>query len=148
MAQLIRKILCPTDFSDESYRAIDYAAELARQFGATVVLAHVVHVPSGELHQPDGRTLTFREAEQRSRDKLEELRQQRLLSCPGAHVVAVEVGDPYEQLAEVARRLAVDLIVTSTHGRTGLSHLAMGSVAEKLIRHAPCPLLVVRPPAG
>ena len=57
-------------------------------------------------------------------------------------------GRPYEQICRLARRLEIDLIITATRGRTGLKHLALGSTAERVVRHAPCPVLVVHPSAG
>ena len=87
--------------------------------------------------------LTFDEVKHRVRMLLEQLRDQRLGAYARCEIV-IDIGDPYEQLMKVAQQRRVDLIVTSTHGRTGLEHLVIGSVAEKIIRHAPCPVFVVR----
>lgn len=136
-------ILCPTDFSEESYRAIEYGLRFAKAADGTLLLAHAIHVPSGELYQPDGHVLNFEEAKQRTNSLLEELRQKRLQSYPKCELL-VDVGDPHDVLLGIARQRKADLIVIATHGRSGLQHLVMGSVAEKIIRHAPCPLFVVR----
>jgi universal stress protein A len=136
-------ILCPTDFSEESYRAAEYALRFAKQADGTLLLAHIIHVPSGELYQPDGHVLNFDEAKRRSTDLLQELRTKRLQSYPKCELL-VDIGDPHEVLLRIAQQRKVDLIVISTHGRSGLEHLLIGSVAEKIIRHAPCPLFVVR----
>jgi len=143
MPRQFKTILCPTDFSEGSYRALAYGLRLATLDEGTLLVAHVIHVPSGELYQPDGHVLTFEEAKQRARARLEELRVQRLDNYPRCELI-VDIGDPYRQLMALARDRRVDLIVTATHGRTGIEHLVIGSVAEKIIRHAPCPVLVVR----
>jgi len=143
MLREFKNILCPTDFSDESFHAIDYGLRFAKAADGWLVLAHIIHVPSGELYQADGHVLTFEEAKSRSRVLLEQLRDQRLDGYPKCELL-VEIGDPYEQLTAIATRRRVDLIITSTHGRTGIQHLVLGSVAEKIIRHAPWPVFVVR----
>ena len=74
---------------------------------------------------------------------LEQTRDKRLDGYAKCEIL-IEIGDPYEQLLAIASHHRADLIVISTHGRTGLEHLVMGSVAEKIIRHAPCPVFVVR----
>lgn len=143
MPREFKTILCPTDFSEESYRAIEYGLRFAKAADGTIVLAHVIHVPSGELYQPDGHVLSFNEAKQRAMNQLEELLQNRLQSYPKCELL-VDIGDPHEVLIGLAAQRKVDLIVIATHGRSALGHLVMGSVAEKIIRHAPCPLFVVR----
>jgi len=143
MPREFKTILCPTDFSEDSCRAIEYGVRFARVSGGTVILAHIIHVPSGELYQPERPTLNFEEAKARARTLLEDIRQK----CTGGYPkceLLVEFGDPHEQLLGIAKRRNVDLIVTATHGRSGIDHLVMGSVAEKVIRHAPCPVFVVR----
>ena len=138
-----KTILCPTDFSEDSYRAIEYGTRFAQAADGTLLLAHIIHVPSGDLYQPDGRTLTFTEAQQRTTERLTEVWQQRVGSYPKCELL-VDIGEPYEQLVNIATQRKADLIVIATHGRTGISHLVMGNVAEKIIRHAPCPVFVVR----
>jgi universal stress protein A len=143
MPREFKTILCPTDFSEESYRAVDYGLRFAQVSGGTLLLAHIIHIPSEHLFRQQGHMLTFEEVKAQTRSLLEEVRDQRLGSHPQCEIV-IEIGDPYEQLMAIARQRHVDLIVISTHGRTGLEHLVMGSVAEKIIRHAPCPVFVVR----
>jgi universal stress protein A len=143
MPRDFKTILCPTDFSEESYRAIEYGLRFAKGADGTLLLAHVIHVPSGELYQPDGHVLNFDEAKQRTITLLQELRQKRLQNYPKCELL-VDIGDPHEVLINIATQRKADLIVIATHGRSGLQHLVMGSVAEKIIRHAPCPLFVVR----
>lgn len=143
MPREFKTILCPTDFSEASYRAIEYGGRFARVSDGTLLLAHIIHVPSGELYQHERPTLTFDEARNRARSLLEDIRQKWTDGYSKCELV-VDIGDPYEQLLAIATQRNVDLIVTATHGRSGLEHLVMGSVAEKIIRHTPCPVFVVR----
>jgi universal stress protein A len=143
MPRDFKTILCPTDFSEESYRAIEYALRFAQAADGMLLLAHIIHVSSGELYLPDGRTLTFEEAKHRTLGLLEELREKRLRNYPKCELV-VDIGEPHDVLLGIATQRKVDLIVIATHGRSGLQHLVMGSVAERIIRDAPCPLFVVR----
>jgi universal stress protein A len=143
MPRDFKTILCPTDFSEDSCRAIEYGVRFARVSEGALILAHIIHVPSGELYQPERPTLNFEEATARARALLDDIRQK----CTGGYPkceLLVEFGDPHGQLLAIAKRRSVDLIVTATHGRSGIEHLVMGSVAEKIIRHAPCPVFVVR----
>ncbi len=146
MLREFKSILCPTDFSEESYRAIDYGLHFARVWDATLLLAHIIHTPTGELYeQVDDvvHVLTFDEATRRDKARLEEIRNTRLRGYANCEVL-VDIGDPYQQLMAIAQQRQVDLIVIATHGRSALEHLILGSVAEKIIRHALCPVLVVR----
>jgi len=143
MPRAFKTILCPTDFSEESYRAIEYGVRFAEVSGGTILVAHILHNPTTELFHPEGYVLSFEQVEGRAQALLNELRDTRLAGFARCELL-LEIGDPYEQLMAIATRRAVDLIVTATHGRTGLQHLVMGSVAEKIIRHAPCPVFVVR----
>src|SRR5512143_2905579 len=142
MPRDFKTILCPTDFSEESYRAIEYGLRFAKAAGGTLLLAHVIHVPSGELYQPDGHVLNFDEAKQRTITLLKELCDKRLQSYPQCELL-VDIGEPHDVLIRMATQRKADLIVIATHGGSGLQHLVVGSVAEKIIRHAPCPLFVV-----
>jgi len=138
-----KTILCPTDFSEESYHAVEYGLRFAKWADGTLLIPHIIHMPSGELYQPDGHVLTFDAAKERAATMLKEFHESRLGSYPKCELM-VAIGDPFEQLMAIARDRPVDLIVTATHGRTGLEQLIIGSVAEKLIRHAQCPLFVLR----
>jgi nucleotide-binding universal stress UspA family protein len=143
----IRHILVPTDFSESSKRALDYAMGVAQALGAKLTLLHVVELPS---YVTDGHTPVHVSAA--LRDDLQEHAQRELAKLPlEASVGPVEiarrvvVGVPHQQILETAVAEQVDWIVMATHGRTGLSHLVMGSVAERVLRTAPCPVLTTRP---
>jgi universal stress protein A len=143
MPREFNTILCPSDFSEESYRAMEYAERFARATNGTVLLAHIIHVPSGELRQEGGHILTFDQAKQRATARLTEARDARLHGYAKCEIL-VEVGSPATDLIALAQQRNVDLIVISTHGRTGLQHILIGSVAEAVIRQAPCPVFVLR----
>ncbi len=143
MPRDFKTILCPTDFSEESYRAIEYGLRFAKDADGMLILAHVIHVPSGELRESDSHILSFDEARQRTIKLLQELHEKRLQRYPKCEFL-VDVGDPHSVLLTMATQYKADLIVVATHGRSGLTHLVIGSVAEKLVRYAPCPLFVVR----
>jgi len=135
----IRRILAPTDFSDPSLQAIAYAFELAQTFGAKLSLLHVIELPVYPMEVYP----LLEELEQDARTALARL----LPEAEGAHVDIthlVEIGLPYQKILQTAAAEKVDLIVIATHGRTGLSHLVLGSVAERVVRLAPCPVLTVR----
>ena len=141
-----KTVLCPTDFSESSYKALDYALKFARDAGGTLLLVHFVHVasePRGVRGEPEKPA----QLRQHALDHLREARTARLTSYEKTEIL-VEFGDPIVHVPELARRRDADLIVISTHGRTGLKHRLMGSVAENIIRHAPCPVFVVRAEAS
>ena len=148
MNPTITRILVPVDFSAHSEMALCYATSLATRFGATVELLHVVEDPfisgawSSEIYLPNLPEL---------QDKLIGDAERRLADCratvseQGIPVVTtVRSGRAAQMIVEYAKALAVDLIVMGTHGRSGLPHLFMGSIAERVVRTAPCPVLTVR----
>jgi universal stress protein A len=143
----IRQILAPTDFSEFSKQAIDDAFKLAQTFGAKLLLLHVVELPAYPVEgfvPPSIGTTLLEDLERQARLDLAQV----LPAAPDAKVEVmpqVVVGTPYRAIVEVAEAEKVDLIVMATHGRTGLSHLVMGSVAERMVRLAPCPVLTIRP---
>lgn len=148
----IRRVLAPTDFSDASAPAVRYAAEVAEKFSADLVLLHVVQDLA--LVLPDAVMPTS--VATPNLDDLIASAKSGLSTLVTALDLArfnpkaeVRVGSPAAEIAAAAADLKADLLCVSTHGRTGLAHLLLGSVAERIVRHAPpgCPVLVVRPPA-
>ena len=141
-------ILVPTDFSEYSQQAIQYARELAQTFGATLLLLHVVELPPYPIEGLPlshlGGTL-LEDLEQYATSDLAQVLAKEAEVTVGRRVV---VGIPYRTIVEVAADEKVDLIVMATHGRTGFSHLFMGSVAERVVRTAPCPVLTIHPTGG
>jgi nucleotide-binding universal stress UspA family protein len=143
----IQRILAPTDFSELSKQGLTSALELADAFGAKLLLLHVVEPPPYPVEgvMPSGLGGTMLDDLERQAGR--ELAQM-LPETPGRKVEVtrrVVVGIPYRKIIEVAEEEKSDLIVMTTHGRTGLSHLVMGSVTEKIVRTAPCPVLTIRP---
>jgi universal stress protein A len=146
----IRRILAPTDFSELSEQGLKSALELAETFGAKLLLLHVVEPPpypvEGIVPSHLGATLLDDLERQASNELAQVLSATQASKVEVARRVAV--GIPYRKIVEVAEEEHSDLIVMTTHGRTGLSHLVMGSVAEKIVRTAPCPVLTIRPTTG
>lgn len=138
----IRKILCPTDFSDSARPAFELARALARDYRAALVVVHVA--PPTRAFAPDGIALPVPVEEPY------ELRARVVHLHPvdaGSEVeYRVLEGDAGEQILKASRDTNADVIVMGTHGRSGFTRLLMGSVAESVMRHAPCPVLTVRGP--
>jgi nucleotide-binding universal stress UspA family protein len=145
----IRCIVCPTDFSATARRAVEYAAELARSFGAEVVLLHVIpdmNYPPKSLGMVTALPNLRQELNQRAKQELDALRT--LFDAAVKVRTELRDGQSHEQVLECANAVKADLIVLGTHGHTGLKHLLLGSTAERVVRLATCPVLVVRKPDG
>jgi universal stress protein A len=150
MTMEIRRILAPTDFSELSKQGLKSALELAQSFGAELLLLHVVDPPAYPVEGIVPSHLGAPLMDDLERQASTELAQM-LPEAPASRVNVsrrVGVGIPHRKIVEVAEEEEADLIVLTTHGRTGLSHLIMGSVAEKVVRTAPCPVLTIRPTAA
>ena len=141
----LKDIVVAVDFSECSDAAIERARLLAEQFGARVHLLHVVDEPFHDMwanYAPGSDFMAVvADLEADATRRLDRIAQNRLRST--LHVVATAWGDPCAKILEYAGRLNADLIVCGTHGRTGWDHVMMGSVAERLVRLAPCPVLTV-----
>jgi universal stress protein A len=140
----IRKILVPLDFSERSTKALRYATAFARQFRAEILCLHVIDIPYGA-----GEAGFVAEMETFRKNMLKETRQRMntLLARETAGLASranVRSGAPYDEITKAAQEEDVDLIVIATHGRTGFSRLFLGSTTERVVRHAHCPVLVVR----
>jgi nucleotide-binding universal stress UspA family protein len=144
-----KRILCPIDFSDASRAALEAVAELSKRYGARVALFHAYPVPGYTF--PDGSFVA-------SSKMLEELAEQanrhmqewkELAGKLGIAQVetATAIGEPAHEILAFAKAQQADLVVIGTHGRTGIQHALMGSVAERVVRRSTCPVLTVRPDA-
>lgn len=142
----VKKILVTTDLSDESRSAFEYARWLAIKDKAQITLLYCVdNLPSVAYHTVD---LTF----DKFRDELLKQEQLRLdtyaeslrKSYKTAFNVVLVDGNASQMITDYARKKKIDLIVMNTHGRTGISHAMLGSIAEKVVRLAPCPVLTIR----
>jgi nucleotide-binding universal stress UspA family protein len=137
----IHTILHPTDFSEPSGRALELACALARDYGARLVLLHVAPLP--EVY---GESLLVPSVWDNGAELKEKLQG---LAAPHAGLRVEHHfarGDAVTEILQVAQDERVDLVVMGTHGRTGLDRLLMGSVAEQVVRQAPCPVLTVKVP--
>lgn len=138
----IRHILVPVDFSAETTHSIDYAIAIGKKFSSRITLFHVVQpMPPPDQFMPaqDCQRAMADAASERLRD----------LSATDTLSIDVETdltsGNPFSSIVDRAQQGGIDLIIMPTHGRTGLKHVLMGSVAERVVQYAPCPVLVVRP---
>ena len=142
----IERILVPVDFSETSDRALAQAMALAPRLGATVHLVHVWDLPAYTL--PDGSVFYALEAATEVERGLQKSLDERI-SRFGGHEVAItgslRRGAPHHEIVEAAKEQRADLIVIGTHGRTGIARLLIGSVAERVVRTSPVPVLTVPP---
>jgi nucleotide-binding universal stress UspA family protein len=144
----MRQILAPTDFSEFSKQAVARAYELAQTFGAKLVLLHVIEALPSYIGfiPPGGAAMLLADLERQVHFDLAAVLPE--VEAAGVEVTRqVIVGPPSREIVKVAAAEKVDLIVIATHGRTGFSHLFMGSVAERVVRTAPCPVMTIRPMA-
>ena len=144
-----KRICCPIDFSDASRAAMELAADLARRFGAELLLLHAYPIPGYTF--PDGSVVASPKMLQELADgaerHLEAWRRDAEVAGASRVEAAKVAGEPAAEIVSFAREQGVDLLVLGTHGRTGLEHALMGSIAERVVRRARCPVLTVRPPA-
>ena len=145
----IRRIMFPTDFSEPAEYAWPYALTFAQEFGAEV---HVLHVVAPPPRLTEAYTVTFdpegtvqavmADANTALDGQIEAAKSRGLLFRR-----EVRVGVDYREIIDYAVKHDIDLIVMATHGRTGLAHVLLGSVAEKIVRKAPCPVLTIKHPS-
>ena len=138
----VKTILVPTDFSEPSLKAMKYARALAKQFRASL---HLINVFDVQFEAPSLAPLYATD------DEIQRRLGRRFRAIAGEFAGPIRrgrcharIGRAFEEICEAAQKLHVDLIVTATRGYTGLKHMLMGSTAERIVRHSPCPVLVVR----
>jgi nucleotide-binding universal stress UspA family protein len=139
---MLRRILVPIDFSKNARRALRYAIPLAAQFGVRITLLHVVE----PVIYPTEMAIVV------TNEKIAVNASRRHLAAFGEKFIPdklrgkmiVRGGQPYFEIAEAAREMKADLIVLTTHGYTGIQRILLGGTAERIVRHAPCPVLTVR----
>lgn len=138
-----QRLLVPVDFSDSSLRALRYAVDLAKNAGGSFKILHVVPADYGwlEIGREEYRDLD----KSLQKQAAEELRALADANVPGnmSPDLEVRIGRPAEEIVAAAREAKSDLIVLSTHGRTGLDRYLLGSVAERVARLAPCPIYLI-----
>lgn len=143
---LPKTILVPTDLSDGAAQALEYACELAKPLGATVHLVNVIGIPS--LGVPElGLALTSTVIDQillDNQNAIDKLADAHRSAGVTIGQVLLKTGDAKDLINQTAIEIGADLIVMSTHGRSGISRALLGSVTETVVRSAPCPVLTVR----
>lgn len=143
---IIRNILVTTDFSEFSTAAVEYASSFALLYGAKIHLVHVIEpgpvvgVPNIELQSSN----VSEEAEAAAQEEMRKFVYWKLQNNTNLEQVILH-GEPHKEIARYAQEHEIDLIVIATHGRAGLAHMLMGSVAEKILRLSPIPVLAVKP---
>jgi nucleotide-binding universal stress UspA family protein len=146
----LRSILLPTDFSECASHALSFATSLARDANASIICVHVVEpvmptVGYTGITEPLPATDISEQLEDSATRELPKIAD--FEECAGLEIEEVIVhGDAASEIVRVAKERGVDLIVIASHGRTGWGRILFGSTAESVVRHAPCPVLVVKPP--
>lgn len=140
----IQRILVPTDFSDEANRAVPVAFALARLHDARVLLAHVLVIPDPVALYAVPAPAMMEELKARALAELKDLVPRGQAEVP--HELHVRRGTAADELCKLAQEERVSLITMASHGRTGLSRFLLGSITERVVRHAPCSVMVVRRP--
>ena len=142
-------ILVPTDFSADAEAATQQAIEIAKTAGARVHLLHVYHLPA-YVGSPYGYTYPANLFDDIQKNAAEQLKEVELkVKAEGVEVTSnVVEGPPSERIVEYADRENADLIIIGTRGLTGLKHVFLGSVAERTLRHAGCPVMTVKAPSN
>jgi universal stress protein A len=141
MAFPFKRILVPVDFDQSSLKALEIAAKIAQQNDGTVFVLHIVPVDMDVSGMPQYVDLIKRQ-ENADREKLNAVVAEYVTGVNAE--ILDEMGPPAEVITEVAAKLPADLIALVTHGRRGLARLVEGSIAEKVMRNAPCPVLAIR----
>jgi nucleotide-binding universal stress UspA family protein len=145
----IEKILFPTDFSEHSEHAFSYALSFAKEYGARIVMLHVVEDVQylANAYMFDVPMMpSFADMEQSRLKEMSEFIEREVDDPSIVIEKSVRHGRPFLEIIQAARDEEVDLIVTATHGRGGIEHVLFGSTAEKVVRKAPCPVLSIRTP--
>ncbi len=158
----VKTILCPTDFSEHSYKAVDAAAELCQYLSATLLLVHVL--PPVPASTPISSTIQsgppgykapsstvdlnigeyIKELTLNAEKSLQEIKENKIKKDIDVEIAVLNEGGEAEEINRVAEERNVDMIVTSTHGQTGVGKVFLGSVIEKVIRHAQKPVLTIQ----
>lgn len=142
--QRVKRILAPTDFSDLSRAGLRYALDMARSLNAEVIILHVIAV-GDDWFSAHGELSPVRDLLPEQKRLLDKFLRDNFSQFTNLVEIRqrVELGSAHANIVAMAEGEAADIIVMSTHGRTGLSHMLLGSVTERVVGHAPCPVLVI-----
>jgi nucleotide-binding universal stress UspA family protein len=161
MSLEFKRILCPVDLSQFSLEALRLAAQIAQSCDAVLDVLHVIHNPFDEIYmtsitqtdpalidayatEPQKRAKILRATEEHSEVLLKQFCHDEVKGLAKVRF-HIRQGDPFEEILDATEDFMTDLIVLATHGRTGIKRLVIGNVAEKIVRHAPCPVLTMKP---
>jgi universal stress protein A len=147
MIQLFRKVLCPIDFSEHSLAALDVALKVVQQNDAKLYLMNVAPMPAGAAGFQPVPLDPYPVLDEERQQQLAKLGREKIPAMVRYETIVVS-GDPAEQVLDAARSIGADLIVMGTHGRKGLGHLVLGSVAERVVRESPTPVLTAHSKAN
>ena len=147
MKPTLEKILVATDFSDLSAEAVQYARSLAETYNAEMVLVHVIDdAPALAFHTMELTTdIVIEDTTKNAEEHLTQFVKDHDVRAPKGLRLITRRGNPHEEITRLAREERVGLIVMATHGRTGLAHVLLGSVAEKVVQHSDIPVLTIKP---
>ncbi len=145
---MFSKIVCPVDFSEFTDEIIEYGVSIARKFDAEIHLLHVIpnlnyFTPYESFLTPENLVTMERSIEQ----EIERDFQKTVAKIPVPIKKVIKTGVTFVEILDYIKAEKIDLVVMGTHGRSGFEHILLGSVAEKIIRRSPCPVLTVRPKA-
>ena len=143
----VKRILVPIDFSEHSKNALQYAIPFAKQFDAELLLVYIVEptiYPADFSFGQVGIPSLEAEMREKGKESLKRLMKEQVADEVSARTI-IHTGKPFLEIINVAREEKVDLIIIATHGHTGVEHILFGGTAEKVVRKAHCPVLVVRP---
>jgi universal stress protein A len=138
-----KRIVVPIDFSELSLATLKYAIDFAKTHRAEILLLHVIEPITHTRYIPDVKQLVEQQRADAA-EHLAELENRTKRRIPGCRA-EIRFGVPYEMISKAAKHYRADLIIMATHGFTGLHHLLVGSVAERVVRFASCPVLTVKP---
>lgn len=145
----LKQICVPTDFSDHSEHALTYAITLTEKFNAQLHLIHVIQDIVPTVPEPGLAILPtediLRSLEKGAKEGFETLIKEHSLE-PFRPIKKILHGVPFQEIGRYSKRESIDLIIIGTHGRSGLAHFLLGSVAERVVRSSPCPVLTIRHP--
>ena len=143
----LKTILVPSDFSECSDAAFRYGLELARKFDASLHLLHVIQDSATQPWAAEGFALPMLDViDQWQKEAVDRLKAAVPADDRARVTVECRIASPYPEILRYAAERDIDLIVMGTHGRGGMTHMLLGSIAEKIVRRAPCPVLTVRHP--
>jgi nucleotide-binding universal stress UspA family protein len=146
----LKQVVVATDFGEAAQAALDYGREFARTFGAKLVLLHVVDNVLMRPYAAEGYVATYpelqREIESAAQKQLDATLDEDDRRTLNAEAIVLKSNNPAAAIVNYARDTDVDIVIMGTHGRGAVAHMLMGSVAERVVRTAPCPVLTVRHP--